>query len=118
MTDTKKAQENKRRDQQDSFKKGLITRKQEYNQDLAIRLQRVYNKPLMFETSYNTTDKIIRNKNIHEKVYDEINNQNNKSNYHKDASGFELKENDNVSYNKISNLKEEDDEYENRFDDV
>lgn len=128
LADNKEMLESKRKAQQESFKKGLVENKKNYEEELARRLQRVYNKPLMFETSYKSTDKVARNRNLHEKVYGELNensnmnndsyNANNNYNYTNtegNANEFESKQN---ASHKISNLKEEDEEYEDKFDDI
>lgn len=127
LADNKEMLENKRRAQQESFKKGLVENKKNYEEELARRLQRVYNKPLMFETSYKSTDKVAKNRNLHDKVYGDLydnSNLNNESynvnnynytNTEGNANESELKKN---ASNKISDLKEEDEEYEDKFDDV
>lgn len=127
LADNKEMLESKRRAQQEAFKKGLIDNKKNYEEEMARRLQRVYNKPLMFESSYKSTDKVAKNRNLHQKVYGELSNNNNNESYnannnynYTNSEGIvneesELKQN--VS-NKISNLKEEDEEYEDKFDDV
>jgi hypothetical protein len=128
LSDNKEMLENKRKSQLESFKRGLTENKKNYEEEMARRLQRVYNKPLMFETSYKATDKLAKNRNLHEKVYGEsynnsnmnnesynVNNNYNYTNTEGNANESEVKQN--VS-NKFSNLKEEDEEYEDKFDDI
>ena len=45
---------------------GLRQNKQRYDEDLARRIQRVYNRPLQFETSKN--DKFSQDKKMQEKL--------------------------------------------------
>ena len=51
IVDNAKALDEKKKKQQDDFKSNLEEQKNKYEQELARRLERVYNKPLMFETS-------------------------------------------------------------------
>jgi len=130
LADNKQQLENKRKAQQELFKQSLIDNKKNYEEELARRLQRVYNKPLMFESSYKTTDKISQNRRLIEKVYGEINQNNsnindesynnaNNNNYSYKSEGLlnesEMKQN---ASQKISDLKEEDEEYEDKFDEI
>ncbi len=67
-----KALEEKRIKQQEDFKRNLQEKKNAYQSELARRLQRVYNKPLMFETSTGGKgEKFTMNRNMKEKL-DEI----------------------------------------------
>jgi len=50
IVDNAKALEEKKRKHQEDFKNNLEEQKNKYEQELARRLERVYNKPLMFET--------------------------------------------------------------------
>ena len=50
LVDNTKALEEQRKKKQEDFKKNLREEKLKYEEDLQIRLQKVYNKPLMFET--------------------------------------------------------------------
>lgn len=132
LVDNKQQLENKRKAQQELFKQSLIDNKKNYEEELTRRLQRVYNKPLMFESSYKTTDKIAQNKRLTEKVYGVLNQNNsnindesynnandNNNNYSYKSEGFsnesEMKQN---ASQKISDLKEEDEEYEDKFDEI
>jgi hypothetical protein len=74
LVDNTKALEDKRQKQQEDFKRGLQEKKLAYQQDLARRLQRVYNKPLMFETTTGKVEKFSMNKNIKDKLYDVLYN--------------------------------------------
>lgn len=71
LVDNSKALEEKRSKAQEDFKRNLQEKKQNYQQELARRLQRVYNKPLMFEQSAKT-EKFNMNKNIKDKLNDII----------------------------------------------
>jgi hypothetical protein len=74
IADNSKVLGEKRIKQQEDFKKSLQEKKQSYQQDLARRLQRVYNKPLMFETSTGKVEKFTMNKNIKEKLNEALYN--------------------------------------------
>ena len=92
----------KRKRQQEDFKRSLQDQKVQYQQELARRLQRVYNKPLMLETVTGKVDKFVMNKNIQAKL-DEI--------QYEDA---EEPQGGNENIN--SNVQNEDDLYEGKFD--
>lgn len=51
IVDNKNALEDKKRKHKEEFKNNLEEQKNKYEQELARRLDRVYNRPLMFETS-------------------------------------------------------------------
>lgn len=107
LVDNSKALENKRKQQQEDFKRNLNEDKIKYQQELARRLQRVYNKPLMFETVTNKVDKFSLNRNMQDKLNEIMYNQdgdNDKSN---------IKNND----SKVQDMNE-DDIYEEKFDNV
>ena len=115
--DTKKSLEDKKRNQQEAFRNGLIEKKENYQSELARTLQRVYNRPLMFETSYNNAEKAHKNRGIHQKMYGENNYENNNSNYNYSNTDVnqnesEMRQSELNNTNKITNLKEEDEEYE------
>lgn len=130
LADNRQQLENKRKAQQESFKNDLFEKKENYQQELARRLQRVYNKPLMFETAYKSTEKIAKNRMLHDKVCDEINQNtenNNNESYNNQSYNQSNNYNESNLYDpdmkhsvsqKFTNLKEEDEEYEEKFDDI
>jgi len=114
---SKTLQENRKRQQED-FKRALQEKKQKYEQDLARTLQRVYNKPLMFEMS-SKVDKFTMNRNLKEKL-DMLLLENEKG----DEENF-MEVNHNIQHEMNSTAKikshqvEEPEEiYEEKFDDV
>lgn len=111
IVDNQKALDEKRKTQQSDFKRSLQESKNHYQEELARRLQRVYNRPLMLETVTNKADKVTMNKNIQEKLGSYINNQE-VSSYMK---GEDSKINNNVSNNNVSNNNENQEE-EYKFD--
>jgi hypothetical protein len=68
LVDNKKALDEKRKKQQDDFKESVKQTKLKYEEDLARRIQRVYNKPLMFETATQKVDKFSQDKNMQDKL--------------------------------------------------
>lgn len=83
----------------------------------------------MFETSYKNAEKVHKNRNLHQKVYGEFDdnneyNEKNNSNFNYSNTDFNQNESEmrqselNTNTNKITNLKEEDEEYEEKFDDI
>jgi len=91
----------------------------------------------MFETAYKASEKAHKNRGLHQKVYGEMNmntennnyesnnsynEKNNMSNYNysdMNANDSEMRQSElNTNTNKITNLKEEDEEYEDKFDDI
>ena len=69
LVNNTKSLEDKRSKQQEDFKRNLQDKKNAYEQELARRLQRVYNKPLMFEQS-SKVEKFTMNKNMQDKLND------------------------------------------------
>lgn len=95
MVDNAKAIDEKKRQQQEDFKKNLQTQKLNYQQELARRIQKVYNKPLMFETVTQKVDKFTVNKNMQEKLNEILYNEE----------------------GQVSNTNKDDEIYEEKFDD-
>ena len=54
--------EEKKKKHQEDFKNNLRDNQERYHNELARRLQRVYNKPLMFETMSQRVEKFSQNK--------------------------------------------------------
>jgi hypothetical protein len=69
LVDNTKALEEKRKKQQEDFKNGLKDTAEKYQQELARRLQKVNNKPLMFETATQKTDKFSKDRQMMEKIH-------------------------------------------------
>ena len=103
LVDNSKALEEKRNKQQEDFKKNLQEKKNEYQQDLARRLQRVYNKPLMFEQKSGKNEKFSMNKNMKDKLFNILYNN-------EEVDQSEGNVNNNQSNNN------EDELYEGKFD--
>jgi len=104
MVDKTRSINENRKKQQDEFKRGLIEKKQKYEQDLARTLQRVYNKPLMFELS-NKVEKFTMNRNLKEKIDNLIENERtNEENYYENES---LIKNQTGKSNRDEELEEE-----------
>jgi hypothetical protein len=115
---SKTIQENRKRQQED-FKRGLIEKKQKYEQDLARTLQRVYNKPLMFEMS-SKVDKFTMNRNLKEKL-DMLLLENEKSdegNFREVNHNIQHEMNSTAKNNKSEQVEEAEEIYEEKFDDV
>jgi hypothetical protein len=68
LVDNKKSLDEKRKKQQDDFRSNVKQTKLKYEEDLARRIQRVYNKPLMFETVTQKADKFSQDKNMQDKL--------------------------------------------------
>jgi hypothetical protein len=77
LVDNTQTLHKKRKDQQENFKKNLQEQKNNYQEDLARRLQKVYNKPLMFEQSMGKTKKITTDKTMLGRIHAAINDVNN-----------------------------------------
>lgn len=116
IVDNSKTLHENRKKQKEEFKRGLIEKKQKYEQDLARTLQRVYNKPLMFEIS-NKVDKFTMNRNMKEKIDLLLENEkSDEDNYIYNTKGKE-REMDIKTHQ--SNINEEVEEiYEEKFDDI
>ena len=104
LVNNTKALEDKRSKQQEDFKRNLQDKKNAYQQELARRLQRVYNKPLMFEQTSGKVEKFSMNKNMKDKLNDIL--------YNSAGEGYEASE---INMNMI---KTEDDDqlYEGKFE--
>jgi hypothetical protein len=112
LVDNTKALENKRNQQQEDFKKSLQDKKVTYQSELARRLQRVYNKPLMLEVSSNKVEKFSMNKQMKDKLNDILYNN---------EDGNDVTESHNRSENQGGNKSnnndvDEDHLYEGKFD--
>lgn len=75
LVDNSKALAQKRIEKQENMKKNLQSEREAYQQELARRLQRVYNKPLMFEQVTKETGKIEIDQDIRERLMEEISNE-------------------------------------------
>ncbi len=67
IVDNTRSLEEKKKKQQQDFKNNLRESKERYQQDLARRLQRVYNKPLMLESVCLNVEK-FKNSEIKEEI--------------------------------------------------
>jgi hypothetical protein len=68
LVDNRQSLEEKKRKQQNDFKNSVKDTKMKYEEELARRIQRVYNKPLMFETVTQKADKFSQDKNMQDKL--------------------------------------------------
>lgn len=76
IVDNSKALTDKQIRQQEEFKRNLQEKKETYQLDLARRLQRVYNKPLMLEASLGKVEKFSMNSNMRDKISEVVFNNN------------------------------------------
>lgn len=74
LIDNNKALEEKRKQKQEDFKKGLKENKKEYLEELERRKQKVYNKPLMFEQKSSTVSKLKAARIAKNAINDDIQN--------------------------------------------
>jgi hypothetical protein len=117
LVDNSKTIQENRKKQQEEFKRGLIEKKQKYEQDLARTLQRVYNKPLMFEMS-SKVEKFTMNRNMKEKIDSYLENERSDGeNYNDNQNINEKNTESNMKYNN-SNNREVEEIYEEKFDDI
>ena len=73
LVNNSKALEESKKKKQETFKQQLISDKKTYEEELERRKQRVNNKPLMFEQSYNNVTKFKANKLVMEAIQEELN---------------------------------------------
>lgn len=77
LIDNKKALEEKKNKFKNEFKNNLIESKNHYENEMSLRIQKVYNRPLLFEQAYGTASKIKeakKNKEMIEETNMESNN--------------------------------------------
>jgi hypothetical protein len=67
LVDNSKALDENRKKAREESRRRLVETKKKYEQDLAKTLQRVYNRPLLFETS-SKLEKCTMNRNLKEKI--------------------------------------------------
>jgi hypothetical protein len=68
LVDNTKLLEEKRKKQQEDFKNNLKDTADKYQQELARRIQKVNNRPLMFETVTRKDDKFSKDREMLEKI--------------------------------------------------
>lgn len=103
IVDNTKALEEKRKNKQEDFKRYLNENKNHYQEELARRLQRVYNKPLMVETVTAKVDKLSVNKNMQDKLNEYLNEEQ-ESDLKKESSNYEKVDNTNEEDYKFDEL--------------
>ncbi len=77
LIDNKKALEERKNKYRSDFKKNMIESKDHYENEMTLRIQKVYNRPLLFEQAYGTASKIKeakKNKELVEQTNMELNN--------------------------------------------
>jgi len=80
LVDNRQKLEETRKQKQDDFKSNLREQNEDYKNKLARSYQKVYNKPLMFETIGKKADKILLGKQFEERIkeaHQDFNNSNN-----------------------------------------
>jgi len=80
LVDNRQTLEATRKQKQDDFNRNLREQDEDYKNKLARSYQKVYNKPLMFETIGKKTDKIILGQQFEEKIKEAHQDYNNNSN--------------------------------------